>query len=305
MCKRARLEDQVHNNQIRLTKINRNLVLATAIMALGMGVVSANAASFYWDADGTGASGNPPTSGVGGSGTWDTTSSDWWTGTAYSTWNTNTNTADFSGTAGSVTIASGGVTAGGLAFNTTGYSLDGTGTLTVPSGAVTPAITLATGVIATINTPFVLNNTSSTTFIPSLASGSNLIINGVLSGNVTTTYFLSLTGGTITLAGNNQQTKSMLMRGGTLNINNAHALGTAGINFNTSTTNVIDNTSGAPITVTNNGVSWLTDFTFTGSNNLSFGTSAVSLGANSTTTLQRKVTVTQNTLTFGGAIGGA
>jgi fibronectin-binding autotransporter adhesin len=108
------------------------------------------AASIHWDANGT-------TTGDGGAGTWDTTTSDRFkngaSGTTYSRWvnssTGNNHTAVFGGTAGTVSVASGGVTASGLRFDTTGYVVQNN-TVTL-SGSTTPAISVGTGLTATIN----------------------------------------------------------------------------------------------------------------------------------------------------------
>jgi fibronectin-binding autotransporter adhesin len=82
------------------------------------------------------------TSGGGGTGTWDAqTTANWYAGSGASAirWNgpatTSANEAVFAGTAGAVTIDAGGVTAKSVTFNTAGYTIAGTGklTLTTPS----------------------------------------------------------------------------------------------------------------------------------------------------------------------------
>ena len=84
---------------------------------------------------------------------------------------------------------------------------------------------------------------------------------------------------------------------GTLNINNATAIGTGTFTINGGT---IDNTSGGAITLSNNNAqTWASSFTFTGTSNLSMGTGAVALTANPT------ITVTGGTLSDGGIISGA
>jgi autotransporter-associated beta strand protein len=86
---------------------------------------AANAQVYTWDGNGSTAP-NP----TGGSGTWDTTTANWWTGSNV-TWPTagTNNDAVFANTAGTVTI-SGGVTANDLTFSTNGYTVTG-GTLTL------------------------------------------------------------------------------------------------------------------------------------------------------------------------------
>jgi len=104
----------------------------------------------HWDANGT-------TAGDGGTATWDTTTQSRFkngaAGTTYLRWvnssTGNDHTAVFGGTAGTVSVASGGVTASGLTFNTTGYVVQ-SNTITL-SGSTTPIISVGSGLTATIN----------------------------------------------------------------------------------------------------------------------------------------------------------
>ncbi len=63
--------------------------------------------TLYWDGNATGATGNPPTAGVGGVGTWTSAGLQWWNGTAYQAWNGagGEDIADFRGSGGTVTIS--------------------------------------------------------------------------------------------------------------------------------------------------------------------------------------------------------
>ncbi|MCX6850548.1 MAG: autotransporter-associated beta strand repeat-containing protein [Verrucomicrobia bacterium] len=101
------------------------------------------AATLYWDQDST-ALGNVTTGGgLGGTGTWDITSPNWWNGVATdAAWINGTDIAIFTGTAGTVTLG-GPITAGGLTFNSSGYTIAGGGnilTLTAPSGVTSPLL---------------------------------------------------------------------------------------------------------------------------------------------------------------------
>lgn len=88
--------------------------------------VPAHAISFFWDGTTTTANAD------GGNGTWDTVSTNWdslasaGADTAWPSSGTD-NDAVFAGTAGTVTIATGGVTANDLTFSTTGYTVGGAG----------------------------------------------------------------------------------------------------------------------------------------------------------------------------------
>src|SRR5262249_6750962 len=91
------------------------------------------------------------------------------------------------------------------------------------------------------------------------------------------------------------------LSGGSLNINNATALGTGAFTIAAGTT--IDNTSAAAITLSsNNAQTWNGDFTFIGTNSLNMGTGAITFGTTSTTPT---ITVSGSTLTEGGAISGS
>jgi fibronectin-binding autotransporter adhesin len=97
------------------------------LLALAFGLqLPASATSFFWDGTSTNGDAN------GGNGTWNTVLSNWdslATVGADITWpSTGTdNDAVFGGTAGTVTIDTGGVTANDLTFSTTNYTIGGAG----------------------------------------------------------------------------------------------------------------------------------------------------------------------------------
>lgn len=99
--------------------------------------------------------------------------------------------------------------------------------------------------------------------------------------------------GTLQLSGTNTFTGGTTLSAGTLNVNNAQALGNLGT-F-TISGGTIDSTT-AGITTVNYPQAWNGDFTFTGTNSLNLGTGTVTLNAD------RQVTVSANTLTVGGII---
>lgn len=147
-------------------------------------------ASIHWDANGA-------TANNGGTGTWDTTTNDRFkdsaSGTTYFRWvNSSTgssHTAVFGGTAGTVSVASGGVTTSGLQFDTTGYTIQNN---TVTLLGTTPTINVTTG---------------TSTVASALAGSSGVTKSGngtlVLTGNNTFTGGLNVTGGTLALGSNN------------------------------------------------------------------------------------------------------
>jgi fibronectin-binding autotransporter adhesin len=74
--------------------------------------------------------------GAGGAGTWNTTSSNWYNGTANTNWNSATpDSAIFGGTAGTVTLGAP-ITVSNITFNTGGYTIAGSN-LTLSSSTIT------------------------------------------------------------------------------------------------------------------------------------------------------------------------
>lgn len=150
-------------------------------------------------------------------------------------------------------------------------------------GSANPAVNI-TANVAPLTTTF---NNSSVDYSISSTGGF-----GITSGSV-------ILNGTGKVALNNANTYAggTVVNAGTLQINNASAIGTGPLSLAAFTT--IDNTSGSPVTLTtNNAQNWNGDFIFEGTNNLDLGTGAVTLSAN------RSISVLNSTLAVGGAIGG-
>jgi len=127
-------------------------------------------------------------------------------------------------------------------------------------------------------------------------NGGNLTVGGVISGS--SCKLTKAGAGTLTLSGVNTFTGGSEISAGTLNINNAQALGTVAGTF-TIAGGTLNNTSGGAITTLNYPMAWNSDLVFTGTSDLNLGAGAVTLGGN------RQVTVTAGTLTVGGVISGA
>lgn len=90
------------------------------------------AAKYYWDFDANAVGNNIDGTGLGGSGTWDTTTANWWDLANDIAWpNTSADMAIFTGaftalpTLNTVTLATGGVTANQLRFERSGYTITG------------------------------------------------------------------------------------------------------------------------------------------------------------------------------------
>ena len=127
---------------------------------------------------------------------------------------------------------------------------------------------------------------------------------GVLQNGAGTLSVTKSGVGVQTLSGTNTYSGGTTLSGGQLNINYGgsssanSAIGTGA--FTIGGAYAIDNTSGADVTLLPAiPQNWNGDFTYLGSKSLNLGTGAVTLNAN------RTVTVLTNTLTAGGAVGGA
>ncbi len=157
-----------------------------------------NSASIHWDANGS-------TANDGGTGTWDATTNDRFkngaSGTTYFRWvdssTNNDHTAVFGGTAGTVSVASGGVTASGLSFTTTGYTLQNnsinlTGTAPAVDADVSVAATISSQItgsagltksgLGTVSLTAASNTYSGATSV----SAGSLFVNGSLANTTST-----------------------------------------------------------------------------------------------------------------------
>jgi len=220
--------------------------LLSALLVVSAG--TAQAVSLTWDADGT-----LPVD--GGTGTWDTSTSLWYNGSAYVAWvNVNNDTAVFGGTAGTVTLGAP-ITVGGLQFNTTAYALDAS------SNALTFGAT---------NNSIVLNNIAAATITGAVGGSGNvaltaanpttagtLTLNGTSTGGWSGTTTINA-GATMALAASNQallNTTGITLNGGGLTLTNADSTegaldrvnNSAGITSNGGTL-TYTNTSGSGLT---------------------------------------------------------
>lgn len=166
------------------------------------------AANVYWDPDTTVAGNSTVTgAGMGGAGVWDLSNFNWWNGSAGSgqAWSNGGDTAIFWGSSpGTVTLGTG-ITAGGLIFNTLGYTiaptLNETLTLAPPAGVASPMIAV--------------NNAG--------LGASRATISAALLGS---NGFTKTGNGALVLTGNNTGlTGDIAIKGGSLIITNANQLG--------------------------------------------------------------------------------
>jgi autotransporter-associated beta strand protein len=203
---------------------------------------------YNWDANGA-------TAGTGGTGTWDTSSFTWDNGVNVWPGSGVANTAAFGGTAGTVSLAAGGVAANGLDFKTNGYVLQNS-TLTLNGTA-----------------PFVV-----------LEAGVNAGLSAALAGTQGFNFYGS---GTLTLSGTNALSGTIQVNAGNLQLGNAGSAGNLGsttvtnngtVSFNRGDSTAVSNViSGAgAIAQVGTGTTTLTATnTFTGPTIISAGTLTV------------------------------
>ncbi|MEI6070957.1 MAG: autotransporter-associated beta strand repeat-containing protein [Verrucomicrobiae bacterium] len=182
--------------------------------------------------------------------------------------------------------------------NAVAFGAGSTGTLTLNGNSTTIA-NLSTN--ASPGTTIVQNNFTGTA---TLTVGNSQNLSGTYAGTIqngaTGTLALTKNGtGALTLSSANTFTGGVTLNVGTLNINNASALGTTAGTF-TINAGTIDNTSAAAITTSNYAQTWNGDFAFTGTKDLNLGTGVVTLGGTYGTA--RTITVNSGNLTVGGVI---
>jgi autotransporter-associated beta strand protein len=278
-----------------LGKTACRLLLASALLALCP--TAARAQTFNWDPTFTG------TFTGGGSGIWDTTTANWFNGTADVAWPGAGNVAVFGGTSGTVTIAPGGVSADGLTFTSSGYAIGGDPLTLTGAGAITVAGTGQSVSTATIGS--VIGGSVGLT----KAGTGNL----VLTGANTYTGATTLNGGTLTLDFNAAGAATTILNpssglvfggsnraGGTFAVNGASAGTTQSVNGVTLTSGlaIISATSNAGGAVTLN----LGAITRSAGTALSFTLPAV--GSITTTTANANIAGGQQTILGGYAVVG-
>ena len=146
---------------------------------------SAMAATLTWDGGDAAFNGS-----YGGSGTWDLSTLNWSNASADQAWVDTSGTSDtavFTGTAGTVALNTN-LASLGLQFLTTGYTLSGSGTLTLGAGGIN-ASTLTSGTTTISNAVSLLGAQSWT-----LGSGATLSVGGTVTHNVGSTINFSTNG---------------------------------------------------------------------------------------------------------------
>ena len=188
--------------------------------------------------------------------------------------------------------------------STGGWTLNGTSPLTLTStgtgttaGTGSALVGTNTSGTNTINAAIILGGAAATTATFNQAASGTLAISGSISSTnaITGISLAGASGSVFTLAGNNTYSGTTTLSSGSirLNINSATAIGAGALVFNQTAT-TIDNTSGAAITLANNNnITLAQNFTFAGTQDLSFGSGRATLSST------RSITVSAGNLTIG------
>jgi autotransporter-associated beta strand protein len=205
--------------------------------------------------------------------------------------------------AGALTLSGSNSGAGGVILSAGTLNINsttalGTGAFTIAAGSTinnsSPgAITLAGNNVQTWNGSFTFTGTQSLNLgtgavtMPNhttiTVNGQTLTVGGVISEGTSNRVLTKAGAGTLVLGGNNTFGGGFTLLGGTLNLNNAGALGAGVFTIEAGTT--LDNITGSPLALfANNTQVWNGSYTFTGSSNLDLGSGTVTLGSNITVT---------------------
>ena len=180
-------------------------MVAAALLGVGVSKApQAKAANLYWDSDATAAGNNISIgTGLGGTGTWDTSSLEWFNGTGNVAWDNGAfDVARFLGAGGNVNLAES-ITVGGLHFGSASLTRISNSTITL--GGLSSSVSVAAGTAAAVN--------SATT----LSSDATFAVNGLLDlrGALGGSGGLTKTGeGVLFLRGHSNRLGATDVRGG-------------------------------------------------------------------------------------------
>lgn len=244
------------------------------------------AANLTWEADGSTAGAS------GGAGLWNTSALLWNNAGTMSAWTNTGHVAVFGGTAGTVTLESA-VTAAGLTFNSSGYTLAGNGNTLSLGGSITVP---TAGNSATIQSNITSTATLSFAIVGNVTLDAGYSIDGAGFG-------LGKSGaGTLNMASTLTNGAGLAMAGGVLNLTGSYAIGTygAGLSVTGGTLNVSGTLGTAAIPTGQSAFSGNSVTNFSGTAYISGGSSTFRIGEGTPAT----VNITAGMVTMGSASGG-
>ena len=165
----------------------------------------------------------------------------------------------------------------------------------IGSGALTIApVSTSGGIVVTANAGAVTISAPLVTSTSGGAATQTWSVDGTgasslnVIGNVNFGAPVRKTGaGTLTLSGTNTGSGGLTIGAGTVRLGSVDSLGAGTLTVGA--LSVFDNSSGAALTLANNATNWNGAFTFTGTNDLSFGTGTATLSQSLTATVSAKV----------------
>jgi autotransporter-associated beta strand protein len=272
--------------------------------------------TLYWDPGHTGGTGS------GGNGAWDTSSLNWFNGTADVAWNNaNGDSAVFAGSAGTVTLGTG-ITAGGLTFDSDGYTVTGNTLSLVGSPASLSVVPGASATIAANTSGGSVTKTGSGTLTLS-GSGDNANLGLTVdagavrlakassaSPNVNAVRSLTLNSGTVQLAGTGDYQISqgglLAVNGGVFDFNGENQTLGPSQPFTLGNGALINSNSGSPATL-NAPVALVGNASIGGAGNLLLagvisGSGALTQAGSGTTTLAGANSNSGGTIISGGVL---
>ncbi|WP_449070532.1 beta strand repeat-containing protein [Prosthecobacter sp.] len=244
------------------------------------------AANLTWDADGTAGGA------TGGSGLWDTTSLLWNNAGTMSAWTNTGHVAVFGGTAGTVTLDTA-ITAAGLTFSSTGYTLAGDGNTLSLGGSVT---------VPNASHSALIQANMTVTSALSLAIVGNVTLDAGYEINAAGFSFGKSGAGRLTMASSVTNAGVLAISAGIMDLSGSYVAGTYGPGLSVSggTLNV-SGTLGSPTIPTGQSAFFGNSVTnFSGTAYISGGSSTFRIGDPSPAT----VNITAGSVTVGTSSGG-
>jgi RHS repeat-associated protein len=231
-------------------------------------------ATLYWDTNGA-------TAGLGGTGTWDTTTANWTTdatgASATQAWdNSGTATAIFGGTAATVTI-SGTMSAATIEFDVDTYTIQ-SGTLSLPSGDTTVDVqtdgATISSIIAGTHSLSKIGGGTLTLSGANTYTGATAINAGVLS-----VLSLANGGSASNIGQSTNAAANLVLGGGTLRYTGGTASTNRAFTLTAGTTSAIEVGSGANLTISGAGANTTGGLTKTGAGTLTLSGASTFTGA--------------------------
>ena len=252
-----------------------------ALLLLHLHAVSLHAATLTWDADGTAGGA------TGGTGLWDTTFTLWNNAGVMSAWDNGvSNVALFGGTAGTVTLGTA-ITASGLTFSVSGYTVAGNGNTLSVGGPIT---------VTTAGHSAVIQSDIAFTAAFGAGGAGNLTLDTGYNINASGFSFGKSGAGTLTMASTLTNAGGLTVSGGVMNLSGSYTLSTygAGLSVSGGTLNVTGTLGSASVALGQSAFSGNSVTNFSGTAYISGSSATFRVGEGTNAT----VNITAGTVTL-------